>query len=168
MLRTLKVISYRATHFLSFLIIIMVINVYKLKSLTPDERSRGTQTREQTLCTFTLRARARTRRHPPLPARLASLSTLPSFPPPAPRLPRAQLGTECPQLAEVVGTLRAQGQGPTLLILLAPCLVQQRCSVNICGLAGRMERRGKGRKMKERKRKRKIKRERKGEERWEK
>lgn len=39
MLRTLKVISYRATHFLSFLIIIMVINVYKLKSLTPDERS---------------------------------------------------------------------------------------------------------------------------------
>ena len=39
LLRTLKVNSYRATHFLSFLIIIMVINVYKLKSLTPDERS---------------------------------------------------------------------------------------------------------------------------------
>lgn len=39
LLRTLKVISYRATHSLSFLIIIMVINVYKLKSLSPDERS---------------------------------------------------------------------------------------------------------------------------------
>lgn len=52
MLRTLKVISYRATHFLSFLIIIMVINVYKLKNLTPDERSAKTETREQKLHTF--------------------------------------------------------------------------------------------------------------------
>lgn len=43
-MRTLKVISYRATHFLSFLIIIMVINVYKLKSLTPDERSAEMET----------------------------------------------------------------------------------------------------------------------------
>lgn len=48
-MRTLKVISYRATHFLSFLIIIMVINVYKLKSLTPDERSAETK---QMLCTY--------------------------------------------------------------------------------------------------------------------
>lgn len=46
-MRTLKVISYRATHFLSFLIIIMVINVYKLKSLTPDERSVEMETLEQ-------------------------------------------------------------------------------------------------------------------------
>lgn len=57
-MRTLKVISYRATHFLSFLIIIMVINVYKLKSLTPDERSAETKTREQTLCTYRPRAQS--------------------------------------------------------------------------------------------------------------
>lgn len=58
MLRTLKVISYRATHFLSFLIIIMVINVYKLKSLTPDERSAETETQEQKLCPFLPRAQS--------------------------------------------------------------------------------------------------------------
>lgn len=55
-MRTLKVISYRATHFLSFLIIIMVINVYKLKSLTPDERRAETKTQEQMLCTYMPRA----------------------------------------------------------------------------------------------------------------
>lgn len=54
MLRTLKVISYRATHFLSFLIIIMVINVYKLKSLAPDERSAGMETLVQESLPFRL------------------------------------------------------------------------------------------------------------------
>lgn len=111
MLRTLKVISYRATHFLSFLIIIMVINVYKLKSLTPDERSRGTQTREQTLCTFTLRARARTRRHPPLPARLASLSTLPSFPPPRPPPPQGTARNRVPTACRGGGNPQSSGAG---------------------------------------------------------
>lgn len=37
-LKTLKIISHRATHFRPFLIIIMAINVYKLESLHQNER----------------------------------------------------------------------------------------------------------------------------------
>lgn len=44
-LKTLTIISHRATHFLPFLIIIMGINVYKLESLRQDERTAGAKLR---------------------------------------------------------------------------------------------------------------------------
>lgn len=43
LLKTLTIISHRATHFLPFLIIIMVINVYKLESLRQNERTAGAE-----------------------------------------------------------------------------------------------------------------------------
>lgn len=99
-MRTLKVISYRATHSLSFLIIIMVINVYKLKSLSSDERSAEARLRESAPTGLMLRVMALEQAsffHP-------SLLPLPSpFHVPSLLAPRAPLGTKCPELAKVGG-----------------------------------------------------------------
>lgn len=112
-MRTLKVISYRATHFLSFLIIIMVINVYKLKSLTPDERSAEIEIREQTLCTYMSLAQGDDTSNPPFPAGLSSLPLLPSVSPSS-LLPGALLGTQRLELTKV---RRSRAQDERLKLL---------------------------------------------------
>lgn len=109
-MRTLKVISYRATHSLSFLIIIMVINVYKLKSLSPDERSAEARLRESAPTGLMPWVMALEQ------ASFSCLSLL-SLPSPLhiPSLlaPRAPLGTKCPGLAEVGGAGRAGAEAGT-------------------------------------------------------
>lgn len=92
----------------------MVINVYKLKSLTPDERSAQMK---QTLCTYVPHAQGDDTGAillflldcPPSP-----LSPLPFVSPPS-WFPRVPLGTKCPELAGVGGSSRAQGQRLRLL-----------------------------------------------------
>lgn len=108
MLRTLKVISYRATHFLSFLIIIMVINVYKLKSLTPDKRSAEMETGEQSLVPFCLLPRVMAlQRSLLVPVQLSSSLTLVLSTPS--QLLQAPLGAKCQELVGG-GIRRAQGK----------------------------------------------------------
>lgn len=76
LLRTLKVISYRATHFLSFLIIIMVINVYKLRILLQMKEVPKRRLRSRNSVPFCLMPGVMMLYHPPLPAGLSPSPSL--------------------------------------------------------------------------------------------
>lgn len=101
----------------------MVINVYKLKSLSPDERSAEARLGESAptgLMPWVMALEQASFSCPrllslPSPLHVPSLLAL-----------RAPLGTKCPELAEVGGTGRAGAPD------LCPVQAQSRCSVDMC------------------------------------